>query len=117
MNTTQPTGTPAAEADRKHLARTGLIARQLDQIAPGTARVRTIPVSTDRDGEERLATWVALDDALGGPIEADRDAHRAARGLLRRMFPAADWTRPHVYDAITGDLAVDEPTMPEELHK
>ncbi|KUN96323.1 hypothetical protein AQJ67_33535 [Streptomyces caeruleatus] len=94
-----------------------MIARQLDQIAPGTARVRTVPVTTDRDGEQRVATWVALDDALGGPVEADREAHRAARGLLLRMFPAADWSRPHVYDAITGDLALDEPAMPEELHR
>ncbi|MFI0736442.1 hypothetical protein ACH4S9_46845 [Streptomyces sp. NPDC021225] len=117
MNTQQPTATPDAEAERKHLARTGVIARQLDQIAPGTARVRTVPVTTNRDGEQRVATWVALDDALGGPIEADREAHRAARGLLRRMFPAADWTHPQVYDAITGDLALDEPTMPEELHR
>jgi hypothetical protein len=117
VNTPQPTATTAAEADPKHHARTAVIARQLDLIAPGTARVRTVPVRTDRDGGERLATWVALDDALGGPIAADRDAHRAARGLLRRMFPAADWTRPQVYDAITGDLAVDEPTMPEELHQ
>ncbi|MGW5304878.1 hypothetical protein ACWERF_13170 [Streptomyces griseoluteus] len=117
MNTAQPTDAPAAEDEQKHRTRTAVIARQLDQIAPGTARVRTVPVRTDRDGDEQLATWVALDDALGGPVKADRDAHRAARGLLRRMFPAADWTRPQVYDAITGDLAVDEPTMPEELHQ
>ncbi|MFF9704123.1 hypothetical protein ACF1FE_23530 [Streptomyces griseofuscus] len=117
MSTPQTTAAPPTETERKHAARTGVIARQLDQIAPGTARVRTVPVRTDRDGDDHLATWVALDDALGGPIKADRDAHRAARGLLRRMFPAADWTRPHVYDAITGDLAVDEPTMPEELHQ
>ncbi|WP_432194750.1 hypothetical protein [Streptomyces sp. bgisy027] len=116
MNATQPTGA-AAEAQRKHLTRTGVIARQLDQIAPGTARVRTVPVTTDRDGEQRAATVVALDDALGGPISADRDAHRAALGLLRRMLPSADWSRPQVYDAITGDLALDEPTMPEELHQ
>ncbi|WP_225320903.1 hypothetical protein [Streptomyces luteolifulvus] len=107
---------PAATDTEKHRIRTGVIARQLDQIAPGTARVRTVPVTTDRDGEQRLATWVALDDALGGPVKADHDAHRAARGLLLRMFPAADWTRPHAYDAITGDLALDEPTMPEELY-
>ncbi|PJN40606.1 hypothetical protein CG747_12490 [Streptomyces sp. CB02959] len=94
-----------------------MIARQLDAIAPGTVHVRTVPVHTDRDGERRLATWVVLDDALGLPIRADRDAHRAARGLLRRAFPAADWTRPLAYDAATGGLDYDEPTMPEELTK
>ena len=102
---------------RKRLALTAVLARQLDQIAPGTARVRTIPVQTDRDGEQRLATWVVLDDALGLPIEADRDAHTAARRLLRLAFPAADWTRPHAYDTATGALALDEPAMPEELHR
>ncbi|OII60888.1 hypothetical protein BJP40_08480 [Streptomyces sp. CC53] len=124
MNTTERTAGPRAAqaiegalAARKHLARTGVLARQLDQIAPGTARVRIVPVHTDRDGEQRLATWVALDDALGSPIKADRAAHRAALGLLRRAFPAADWTRPHVYDAAVGDLALDEPTLPEELHQ
>lgn len=117
MNTPERTvAAPSADAE-KHATRTAVIARQLDQIAPGTARVRTAPVRTERDGEQQLTTWVALDDALGGPIKADRDAHRAARGLLLRMFPAADWTRPQLYDAITGALATDTPVMPEELHR
>ncbi|WP_275463345.1 hypothetical protein [Streptomyces noursei] len=123
MNTTQATARSprtalaieGALAGRRHLTRRAVIARQLDAIAPGTVHVRTVPVHTDRDGERRLATWVVLDDALGQPIQADRDAHRAARGLLRRAFPAADWTRPLAYDAATGALAYDEPTMPEEL--
>ncbi|AYD86225.1 hypothetical protein SEA_DAROLANDSTONE_34 [Streptomyces phage Darolandstone] len=124
MNTTQRTARPRAAAAvegalaaRKRLALTAVLARQLDQIAPGTAQVRTVPVNTDRDGEQRLATWVVLDDALGLPIEADRAAHTAARRLLRAAFPAADWTRPHTYDAATGDLALDAPTLPEELHR
>ncbi|MFF3886570.1 hypothetical protein [Streptomyces sp. NPDC001914] len=123
MNTTQRTHPRAAEAvagalaARKRLALTAVLARQLDEITPGTARVRIVPVRTDRDGEQRLAMWVALDDALGLPLKADRLAHRAALGLLRRAFPAADWTRPHAYDASTGDLALDAPTLPEELHQ
>ncbi|MFD5873746.1 hypothetical protein [Streptomyces sp. NPDC060322] len=124
MNTTQRTARPRAAAAvegalaaRKRLALTAVLARQLDQIAPGTARVRTVPVNTDRDGEQRLATWVVLDDALGLPIAADRAAHTAARRLLRAAFPDADWTRPHTYDAATGDLALDAPTLPEELHR
>jgi hypothetical protein len=107
----------AARAARKHLARTAVIARQLNEIAPGTVHVRIVPVQTDHDGEQHVATWVVLDDALGLPIEADRAAHRAARGLLQRAFPVADWSRPHAYDARTGALALDEPTMPEELHR
>lgn len=124
MNTTQATARPRAAqavegalAARKHLTRTGVIARQLDQIAPGTARVRITPVHTDRDGEQRVAQWVALDDALGLPLTADRAAHRAALGLLRRAFPAADWTQPHAYDTATGELTLDAPALPEELHQ
>lgn len=116
VNPPQPTAAPTTEAERKHAVRTGVIARQLDQIAPGTIRVRIVPVRTaDHNGADRLTTWVVLTDALGGPVGADRDAHRAAAGLLTRMFPGADWARPQVYDAITGALSVDEPTMPEEL--
>ncbi|MET9253783.1 hypothetical protein [Streptomyces sp. NPDC003717] len=124
MNTSQPTARPRAAqavegalAARRRLALTRVIARQLDQITPGTARVRVVPVHTDRDGEQRIAMWVALDDALGLPLKADRAAHRAALGLLRRAFPAADWTRPQAYDALTGGLALDAPTLPEELHR
>ncbi|MFG2650929.1 hypothetical protein [Streptomyces sp. NPDC048436] len=108
-------GARQARADLAHPV--ALLARQLDAIAPGTARVRTVPVSRHLDGDQRLATAVTLDDALGLPLHADRAAHRAARNLLRRAFPAADWRRPHIYDAITGALTVDEPTMPEELHQ
>lgn len=124
VNTPQVTRRPrAAEAiqgarrARHDLARRDLLTRQLDAIAPGTARVRTIPVSTDRDGAQRRVTAVVLDDALGLPVDADRAAHRAARDLLRSTFPAADWSRPQVYDAITGALADDAPTMPEELRQ
>ncbi|PVC91440.1 hypothetical protein DBP19_16620 [Streptomyces sp. CS090A] len=124
MNTTKPTARPraaaaveGARAARKRLVLTGVLARQLDEIAPGTTRVRIVPVRTDRDGEQRVAMWVALDDALGLPLKADRLAHRAALGLLRRAFPAADWTRPHAYDTATGDLALDVPTLPEELNQ
>ncbi|MCA1218866.1 hypothetical protein [Streptomyces sp. 8L] len=118
--TTRPTLRAAlaingARAARRSLTRTRLIARQLDAIAPGTVHVRTVPVWKETDGTGRRATWVVLDDALGLPIKADADAHRAARGLLARMFPATDWTRPHAYDALTGELSLDEPAMPAEL--
>lgn len=118
MNTPQPTRTPravqavlGARRARQRTRFVRVIARQLDEIAPGTARVRTVPVT--RDGRRR--TWVVLDDAAGRPVEADLDATRAAYGLLRRAFPAADWTRARAYDATTGALALDEPTAPAAL--
>ncbi|WP_245607467.1 hypothetical protein [Streptomyces prunicolor] len=104
-----------AHRARRRLARREVIARQLDAIAPGTVHVRTVPVQTDRDGEQRAATWVVLDDVLGLPVKADRTGHRAARGLLVRMFPGADWSRALAYDARTGDLRLDEPAAPAAL--
>ncbi|MEU9141679.1 hypothetical protein AB0D33_38065 [Streptomyces sp. NPDC048404] len=103
-----------ALAARRHLARTNVIARQLDEIAPGTVRVRIVPVWTDRNGSPRKRTWVVLDSATG-PARADRDQHRAALGLITRMHPKADWTRPHMYDARTGELTLDAPCAPAEL--
>lgn len=120
MNTEQATartttpraaqGIIGAHAARRDQQRTGVIARQLDQIAPGTVRVRTVPVTTDG----RRGTWVILDSATG-PVGADREQHVAAHGLITRMFPRADWTRPQSYDARTGLLTVDEPTAPAAL--
>lgn len=121
MTSTQATRVPrvaqalaGVAAGRRHIVRAAVIARQLDEIAPGTVRVRIVPVWTDRDGTGRVRTWVALDDALGAAA-GTREQHRAAHGLITRMHPGADWTRPHTYDVRTGDLTVDEPCAPAEL--
>jgi hypothetical protein len=103
-----------ADAARRHMQRTGVIARQLEQIAPGTVRVRIVPVWTNRDGTGSARTWVVL-DAANGPVGADREQHIAAYGLLCRMFPGSDWTRAVTYDARTGYATYDEPTAPAEL--
>lgn len=99
-----------AGAARRRAQFVEVVARQLDQIAPGTIRVRVVPVT--RDGRRR--TWVVLDSA-NGPVGADREAHRAAYGLLTRAFPAADWNAARTYDARTGELTADEPTAPAAL--
>ncbi|NEA19850.1 hypothetical protein G3I29_31235 [Streptomyces halstedii] len=87
-----------------------MIRRQLDQIAPGTAEVRTVPVTLD--GEPR--TWVALLNDLAQPIGGG-DARLAAIGLLARAFPGADWSAPQRYDVRTGHLTPDAPTAPAAL--
>ncbi|MFI6860151.1 hypothetical protein ACIBKZ_09595 [Streptomyces sp. NPDC050421] len=120
MNTPQTTGprietvpsafTAGTRAARRHLARTGVIARQLDQITPGTAEARTVPVTID--GEPR--TWVTLLNHLGQPI-GDAAARTAALGLLDRAFPGADWSVPQRYDIRTGHLAEDVPLFPASL--
>ncbi|MEV4966693.1 hypothetical protein AB0886_09835 [Streptomyces sp. NPDC024062] len=99
-----------ARAARRHLARTAVISRQLDQITPGTAEVRTVPVTLD--GEPR--TWVVLLNDLGQPIGGP-DARTAAIGLLARAFPGADWSGPQTYTVRTGHLTPDVPTAPAAL--
>ncbi|MER7692982.1 hypothetical protein [Streptomyces sp. NPDC097610] len=99
-----------AAGARRHVEFVEVVARQLDQIAPGTVRVRVVPVT--RDG--RRLTWVVLDSS-NGPVGADREAHRAAYGLLTRAFPSADWNVAQTYDARTGALTTGEPTAPAEL--
>ncbi|MFB8415411.1 hypothetical protein ACFC63_07840 [Streptomyces albidoflavus] len=109
-------GILGARAGRRHLTRTAVLARQLDEIAPGAVHVRTVPVTVTRNGERHLATWVQLTDVHGLPV-GDQAAHRAAFGLLDRLMPGTDWSHPRAYDAATGALTLDEPNLPEELRQ
>ncbi|MFF2014035.1 hypothetical protein ACFVWY_33920 [Streptomyces sp. NPDC058195] len=106
MNTPQPTrrlraglAIKGAQAARQHITRTAVLARQLDQIAPGVVEVLITPVTVD----DAPRTHVRLLDALGLPL-ADREAHGAALRLLRHVFTPADWTVPQRYDVRTGDM-------------
>ncbi|MEV5086841.1 hypothetical protein AB0N18_02640 [Streptomyces griseoincarnatus] len=122
MNTPQPTrrlrAANAINGARDARARIAtraefvrIMAAQLGVIAPGTVRVAVAPVTV----EDRTRTWVELIDHDGRAVTADRDAHRAAHGLLTRAFPAADWSVPRVYDARTGDLTVNHLAAPPAL--
>ncbi|MFF4177618.1 hypothetical protein [Streptomyces sp. NPDC001633] len=105
-----------ARIGHRHVTRTRVIRRQLDQIAPGVHTVRTVPVWTDGTGSVQLTAYVVLLDALGLSLRADREAHRAAYGLLCRLLPGTDWSHPYAYDVATGVLVLDVPALPEELH-
>ncbi|MFF4672322.1 hypothetical protein ACFY1C_21095 [Streptomyces sp. NPDC001279] len=105
-----------ARDGHRHVTRTAVIRRQLDQIAPGVHTVRTVPVWTDGTGTPRLTAYVTLLDALGLAVRADRAAHRAAYGLLCRLLPGTDWSHPYAYDVAAGVLVLDAPALPEELH-
>lgn len=119
MNTHQatrriPRATLAVKGARNARRRTQLVrtvARQLDLIAPGTVRVRIVPVTAN--GQPR--TWVELSDASGRTVSSAAEQCRAAYGLLGRAFPGVEWDRARDYDARTGVLAVDEPTAPADL--
>ncbi|MFJ2909393.1 hypothetical protein ACIO8F_08145 [Streptomyces sp. NPDC087228] len=100
-----------ARSARQHIARTAAIGRQLDQIAPGTAEVRIVPVTTD----DRPYTRAVLLNDLIQPVSAGHDARAAAARLLRHMFPRADWSAPQRYDVHTGHLTPDVPAVPAAL--
>lgn len=119
MNTQQPTrrrlraglAIYGARSARQHIARTALIGRQLDLIAPGVVEVRVTPVTVD----DAPRTHVQLLDALGLALAADREAHGSAARLLRHMYPRADWSAPQRYDVRTGHLTLNRPTVPAAL--
>lgn len=124
MSTPQTTRRPraalairGARAARTALTFRDVLARQLDEIAPGTVAVRTVPIWTDAaTGTPQRRTWVTLDDARGHAVAATREAHRAVRQLLAAAFPHADWTAPLDYDARTACLTSPQPlAMPAEL--
>ncbi|MET7450652.1 hypothetical protein ABZT03_01925 [Streptomyces sp. NPDC005574] len=95
-------GLQGAHRARRQLTRRAVIARQLDQIAPGTAAVQT------HAGEDGRAKWVVLADADGRPVGADAEQHRAAYGLLRRLLPDVDWSGPRTYSVATGAVTETE---------
>ncbi|MFG3037811.1 hypothetical protein ACGFYZ_12965 [Streptomyces sp. NPDC048330] len=103
------------QAGRKHVEFRNHLAAELHRIAPGTVRVYLTPVYTDPADVPTRRTLVSLATLTGQAIEADVEAHRAARRLLVDAFPAADWTHPHIYRADTGRLLDQVPTAPAPL--
>ncbi|MFJ5063730.1 hypothetical protein ACIP96_30480 [Streptomyces nigra] len=98
----------------RHQQRTGVIARQLEQIAPGTVRVRTAPCGR-RPTASAASARTSSSTAPPAPSKPTASSTAHAYNFLRRMFPGADWTRPLAYDARTGELTVDAPCAPAEL--
>ncbi|MDK0520349.1 hypothetical protein [Streptomyces sp. ML-6] len=119
MNTPQPTrrrfraglAIYGARSARQHIARTAVIARQLELIAPGTTDICITPVTVD----DTPRTHVQLLDALALPLATDREAHGAAARLLRHMYPRADWSAPQRYSVRDGRLTPDAPNVPAAL--
>ncbi|QMP84102.1 hypothetical protein HQ601_00040 [Streptomyces phage Alderaan] len=103
------------QAGRKHVEFRNRLAAELHRIAPGTVRVYLTPVYTDAAGVPTRRTLVSLATLTGQPIQADAEAHRAARRLLVAEFPAADWTHPYIYRADTGRLLDQTRTAPAAL--
>ncbi|MFJ8761034.1 hypothetical protein [Streptomyces cyaneofuscatus] len=118
MNTQHSTRRPlraaqairGGQAGRRHVTRTAVIRRQLDQITPGVAVVCMIPVTTA--GER--GTHVMLLNDLAQPIGAP-DAHRAAGRLIRSAFPTAGRTIAQDYYVHDGRMVDATPSVPAAL--
>lgn len=99
------------QAGRRHVTRTGVLRRQLDQIAPGAAVVCMVPVTT----AGAHGTHVMLLNDLAQPIAVgDAEARRAAGRLLRHAFPAVGHTAQDYY-VQTGRLVDATPATPAAL--
>ncbi|MFC8584191.1 hypothetical protein ACFUGD_06500 [Streptomyces sp. NPDC057217] len=89
-----------------------IMARQLHEIAPGTVRVRIVPVTVD----DRRRLWVELVDMTGRTVSNRAAQCREAVGLLRRAFPDANWSsQPRTYNAANGALTIDSLPVPVDL--
>ncbi|AGK80433.1 hypothetical protein SFUL_5545 [Streptomyces microflavus DSM 40593] len=97
------------QAGRRHVTRTAVIHRQLDQIAPGVAVVCIIPVTT----AGMRGTHVLLLNDLAQPL-GDADAHRAAGRLLRTAYPSG-WDTAQDYYVRDGRMVDATPSAPAAL--
>ncbi|MGC5564837.1 transcriptional regulator [Streptomyces sp. FR-108] len=86
-----PSGTPACpDTDRQRR-----LAAQLADMIPGAATVR---VSLNDPKEAWPHPHAIVKDAAGQPLVLRRTTARAAARWILRVWPEADWTRPHTFD-------------------
>ncbi|MGW7431835.1 hypothetical protein ACWGIN_20090 [Streptomyces sp. NPDC054861] len=101
----------AAEA-----VRAVMVARDLRRIARDVDSVTTTPVFIDGDHGPRTVVHVHLADVLRLPLAVDAATHRAAYAVLRRAYPAAQWSsNEYRYDVRPGRLAHVTPEIPGDL--
>lgn len=100
-----------ARTGRKHIARTAAIDSQLHRLVPGTAEIRTTPVTVD---DERRIHVLLIND-LAQPLTPGPAYLAAVLRILCHFFPGADWTTPQRYTVRTGTLTDDAPTVPADL--
>ncbi|OLZ72838.1 transcriptional regulator [Streptomyces sp. IMTB 2501] len=98
-----PSGTPACpDTGRRHR-----LAAQLADMIPGAATVR---VSLTDPKQAWPHPHAIVNDEAGETMQLDRTTTRVAARWILRVWPHADWTRPHTFDlagaTLTGsDLA------------
>lgn len=92
-----PSGSPACpDADRPRR-----LAAQLADMIPGAATVR---VSLTDPTQIWPDPHAVAKDASGKPVELSRTTAKIAARWILRVWPDADWTRPHTFDLATATL-------------
>ncbi|MEU9856135.1 transcriptional regulator [Streptomyces sp. NPDC047974] len=92
-----PSGTLACpDADRQHR-----LAAQLASIIPGAATIRV----SLKDPRQRWPHLHAIvQDEAGKVMEPNRTTLRVAARWILRVWPEAEWGRPHIFDLADATL-------------
>lgn len=92
-----PSGTPACpDIDRQRR-----LAAQLADMIPGAATIR---ISLKDPRHAWPHPHAIVKDAAGETVELGRTTARVAARWILRVWPEADWTRPHVFDLAEATL-------------
>ncbi|MEU0112852.1 transcriptional regulator [Streptomyces bobili] len=92
-----PSGTPACP----DTARQSRLAAQLTDMIPGATTIR---VSLTDPKQAWPHPHAMAKDAAGETIELSRTTARVAARWVLRVWPDADWTRPHTFDLAAATL-------------
>ncbi|MDX3586653.1 transcriptional regulator [Streptomyces europaeiscabiei] len=92
-----PSGTPACPDN----ACQSRLAAQLADMIPGAATIR---VSLTDPKQAWPHPHAIAKDAAGETIELNRTTARVAARWVLRVWPDADWTRPHTFDLVAATL-------------
>lgn len=90
-------GTPACpDTDRQRR-----LAAQLADMIPGAATIR---ISLKDPRHAWPHPYAVVKDAAGETVELGRTTARVAARWILRVWPEADWTRPHTFDIAEATL-------------
>jgi hypothetical protein len=93
--------TPSGTSACPDLDRPRRLAAQLADMIPGAATIR---VGLSDPNQTWPHPHVIVKDEAGQTMELSRTAARAAARWVLRVWPEADWTRPHTFDLADATL-------------
>lgn len=92
-----PSGSPACP----DASRPRRLAAQLADMIPGAATLR---VSLADPAQTWPRPHAVARDGAGNRVELSRTTAMIAARWIMRVWPEADWTRPHTFDLVTATL-------------